>query len=327
MDLPKIIFSNPISRDLKSKIEVSSRDFVELIKNDKLNIVFSACTPHYPQRKENFLYTVKEGFFIIANNRELKYLEQFYEIQKGNFPSFYAYLEAMYYNIENYESYQAFKESTFWSHELVYYDNFLDAKKKGFTNKQEYEYAKVQGIKNKQELDDYRNSGISVYSEYLNFKKGGFKDKNEFGKAITLGFQTAEEYHEFLANRYKSRLNKINEINEDLNSAYESNRFEEFIRLKFLSIEKMADLLYLKLFEKELTKENDLQLEDIFKKIEEKLNEKFVDYEELKNWRVIRNKIAHEHYKINKDKVERSKKFFDGLFDKSMKHFKSFIGN
>lgn len=327
MDLPKIIFSNPISRDLKSIIEVSSRHFVELIKNDKLDIVFSACTPHYPQRKENFLYTVKEGFCIIANTRELKYLEQFYEIQKGNFINFFEYLEAAYFNIENHKSYKAFKESTFWGYELVNYENFFDAKKKGFINKQDYEFAKVQGIKNKQELDDYRNSGISVYSEYLIFKKGGFKDKKEFGKAITLGFQTAEEYHKFLDNRYKSRLNKINEIIKDSNSIYDSNRFEEFIRLKFLSIEKMADLLYLKLFEKELTKENDLQLEDIFKKIEEKLNKTFVDYEELKNWRVIRNKIAHEHYKINKDKVERGKKFFDDLFDKSMKHFKSFVGN
>jgi len=44
---------------------------------------------------------------------------------------------------------------------------------------------------------------------------------------------------------------KLNEIVKDADKAFNSNRFEEFIRLKFLSIEKMADITHIKVFKQE----------------------------------------------------------------------------
>jgi len=53
-------------------------------------------------------------------------------------------------------------------------------------------------------------------------------------------------------------------------------------------------------------------IEDIEKSIEISL----VDINELKYWRRIRNKVIHENFKINKDKAEKGKEFFDELYNK-----------
>ncbi len=113
---------------------------------------------------------------------------------------------------------------------------------------------------------------------------------------------------------------KIIKIVKDADNAFKSNQFEEFIRLKFLSIEKIADITHLKVFKQEKREGEDLKVDNIINEIERELNLELTDHEELKYWRRIRNKIIHEHLKIEKDKAEKGEEFFDELYNNLEKY-------
>ena len=80
--------------------------------------------------------------------------------------------------------------------------------------------------------------------------------------------------------------------------------------LKYLSIEILAKALYIKILHKEISKENDLNLSEIIKAIQRELNINFGILEELNEWRLIRNKIVHEHFKIGEKVAAKAKVFF-----------------
>ena len=61
-------------------------------------------------------------------------------------------------------------------------------------------------------------------------------------------------------------------------------------------------------------------IEDIGNKIEIRL----VDINELKYWRRIRNKVIHENLKIDKDKAEKGKEFFDEFYKKMYNAYTKF---
>ncbi|GAG75990.1 unnamed protein product [marine sediment metagenome] len=72
-----------------------------------------------------------------------------------------------------------------------------------------------------------------------------------------------------------------------------------------------AEILYYKVFDKEITQENDLNLSQIISGIEGKINKKFKFNKELNKWRLKRNDIAYENLKINKEIADQAKIFFD----------------
>ncbi|MBA7644754.1 hypothetical protein ES703_52500 [subsurface metagenome] len=131
------------------------------------------------------------------------------------------------------------------------------------------------------------------------------------------GCQTVEEYHFKIKFPpiFKEMSKKINEILKDAKEAFDSMRYEEFIRLKYLSAEKLVELAYMKVFKKDFKEENNLNFDDIIRSIEEKTNKKVVDFEELRYWRRLRNKIIHEHYKIEKNKAEKCNEFIDEFYN------------
>ena len=261
-------------------------------------------------------------------------------------------------NYEDYHSYRAFYydgEKMCYSEEKMYYNNekfykkYLKAKKLGFQNTEENEYDEAieLGIDNYEDYcsfkksgfysnDVYRNTGIENYKEYLKAKKLGFQDKNEYYEAMEFGFSNPAQYQEFLESGCKSKEEfeffkkipqiikntnkKINKIVKDADNAFKSNQFEEFIRLKFLSVEKIADLTHLKVFKREKREGEDLKVDSIINGIERELNLELTDHEELKYWRRIRNKIIHDNLKIEKDKAEKGKEFFDELY-KNLKKY------
>jgi len=106
-------------------------------------------------------------------------------------------------------------------------------------------------------------------------------------------------------------LDKLKVIGQDAKDHYKNKRYGEFIRLKYLSIEILAKAVYFKLFNKEICKENDLNLSEIIEAIEQKLGVNFVIVEELNEWRIIRNKIVHEHLKIDEKQAVKANVFFD----------------
>ena len=230
-----------------------------------------------------------------------------------------------------------FKKSGFLNTgDLNSYQEFLIYKEGGFENKREYFDAKKLNISTRHEYLEFNESGFQYYNGYLNAKSHGFNNKNEFEEAKKLGFENFNEYERFLKsgckskeefeffknqlpNLIKNNQKIIKQTENDAEKAFNSKNFEEFIRLRFLSIEKLSEALYLSLFRKEFKHEDDKKVDDLINEIGTELNKKLVDHDELKYWRRIRNKVVHQNLKVSIDKAEKGKEFFDEVFDKLFK--------
>jgi len=366
-DTPSFFFRSE-ERDIT--ILLNNKQFIELVKSDNLKTIFKCKkTEDYEDSKTRdfYLFLVKEGFCFYTDCYDLKDYEEFFNVQQSfeesGFTSYLDLVKAKKIGTDDVELFSEFCESDFHNNEYKsstekweiksYIENnsrlfkkFIEAKKRGFNNKLEYNLANILNIDYEQ-FDKFQMSkywrGISVYElkpAYEEFKKAmeeekraqdlGFETLEHYKDAMRLGFKDENIYSEFLQSKCKTReefeffknlphileikIKKIDEIVNDANSAYNSERFEEYIRLKFLSIEIITEALYFKTFRKEVENKEKLKVDDIINKIESQLNENLVDHEELKYWRRIRNNIIHKHAKIEKDNVEKGKEFFEALF-------------
>ncbi|MFX1258917.1 MAG: hypothetical protein ACFFAN_13750 [Promethearchaeota archaeon] len=125
---------------------------------------------------------------------------------------------------------------------------------------------------------------------------------------------------------FEVKKKKSTEIKEEANKSFKIKRFEGILKLKFLAIKKASELAYLKAFEEELNKKEDLLVKDIIKQIEEKISKKLANHKKLKHWRSISNKAIHEQYKVDKYIAEKSKAFFDELFSSLTKVIVNYNG-
>ncbi len=331
-ELPDIIFTaSPSSGNVKrgSVITIDCRQFVELIKKDKVKILFSGYMPR-DKKREYFLFFLKEGFIINTKSSDVKYLEKNFKIKKIDCNDFFEYLEVQYYKVNppyymnsSYSSWdifrgdkageilRKFKESTYFGFDKENFDIYIKGKRHFFDEKREFEHAKQLGIKFKKGYDAFINSGYRKYNDYLEANEGCFEEKSDFYKAKELGIKTLKEYQNFLNKGFKDYLDKIREIDNDAEEAYNENRWGDYVRLKYLSYEKRAEILYYKVFDKEISQENDLNLSQIISTIEEKINKKFGINNDLYKWRLKRNEIIHEHIKVDKNMADKAKNFFD----------------
>ncbi len=229
------------------------------------------------------------------------------------------------------------------------YSEFYTAKKNGFVTKNDAHAAALFGIGTQQELvtflqsgfapyddadsyNNYRNRNqpqfLQLYEAYLAAQKGGFTKKSAFEEARTKGFDTAAEFAKFKASGCKTKdeyvriTQKINEtilktddqlteITKDAEAAYASKRYEEYVRLRYLAIEKRVTLIYVKYHNRLLP--DDVVIEDIIHDFETKIKTTIVTNDDLTNWRRTRNKVIHDNYKISPQMAGKAQKFFDDL--------------
>lgn len=336
-DIPDVIFTtNPSSGNVNrgTVVTVSCRQFIELVKKEKNKIIFSGYAPHHKKR-EYPMFLLKEGFIINATESDTQFLEKFFNIDELNCNDIFEYLEIKFYKIRppyyfgsSDESFSIFKdkkagdilrefrESSYNGVEIDNFKQFVEGKRHFFDEKNEFVHATQLGINNKKEYDDFRQSGYSNYNEYLEAKKGEFIDKIDYYKAKELGLKTFEEYQDFLNKGFKDYLDKIKEIDNDAEKAYNESLREDYIRLKYLSSEKRGEVLYYKIFDKEISQDNDLNLTQIISAIEDRINTKLGFNDELNKWRLKRNDIVHEHLKIDKNTVGDAKGFFENYANK-----------
>ncbi len=125
----------------------------------------------------------------------------------------------------------------------------------------------------------------------------------------------------------KNKLSKINIIVEDADIDFKTNRFGESIQKRFLSIEKLAELVYIKLFPNivEELDNNIVKVHYYIRKIESKLNIRIVDHKKLAHWRGIRNDVVHEYLKIKKQQAMEGRIFFDRLFVNLKKYHSTIV--
>ena len=125
-NIPKIIFTNGIDGMKSSIITLPNNHFIKLINNEKVDVIF--CCYKNSRRNSYFLYTIKEGFFLVTASEIFEPFEEYFEIKSRDFPNFSDFLEAIRYGIDGYEEYSSFKESEFFSPYIRSYEQYLKAK-------------------------------------------------------------------------------------------------------------------------------------------------------------------------------------------------------
>jgi hypothetical protein len=197
MNRPNIVFTNPIPEVIKSRIQLTNEQFVKLVLNDRISLIFSYYTD--PNRTNHDLYVVKEGvFFITSRDRNnYKNLADFYDIKEGGFTSFNQYLEALKYGISNFKEFLAFKDSKFFGSSQSHYKEFLEGRKGDFKSPEDYRDAKRYGNFNSEEYYEFKYSKYHNYEDYIKAKGAGFREKSEFDEAISLGIESYSDYLKF----------------------------------------------------------------------------------------------------------------------------------
>ena len=104
----------------------------------------------------------------------------------------------------------------------------------------------------------------------------------------------------------------IYDINRDAHKAFKQGRYSDYIEFKYRGAEIFYKSLYKEIFNKEI-KEGDY-LSDIIREIEQKLNMNSGILRKLNKWRRVRNRIVHEHLKVNKRKADEAMHFFNKLY-------------
>ncbi len=286
-DFPRVIFTGKPSGSI---IKISPREFIKFIKDKDLNstpvTIFSAFEP-IRKNRDFFLYALQDGFILSASTQEMEPIELFLNINRKGFSDVFEYLEFLYfdgdYNLDikdtNYKSrvdaFRKFKESQFFGDKIFNIIEFIEASTKGFAERNQYIHAKRLGIPNKREYDKFLDSGYKKYIDFQEALKGNFTDRKDFYDAQSLGIDTFEKYTEFLNLGFKEQLNKIEAIENDANSAYSSKRYAEFLRLIYLSAEKIGELVYSRLVGDLPSQENNINLSQIILSIQNKIGKDF----------------------------------------------------
>lgn len=339
-EYPKIITVK--NSDKKMEFELDITDFLELIKISKIDAVFRDCNNIFLVKEGCCFYVTHFGFFGFeelvkaANLGFHKKNDYNYAVELGidNFKDF----SSIYNGAKSYFNYHHSDDEAFRLDVVGHLKEYMKTSILGFPTKKIYKKALEQGFDNYDEYYSFEESGFYYAEEYFKAKKLGFNDRSVYQDALSEGFNNYEDYNLFkesgfhYAEEYfkakkelefskkipqiiKNMNKKLKEIVNDADSAFKTNRFEEFIRLKFLSIERMADIKYLELFKQERLEGEDVKVDEIINQIESKLEKELTDHEELKYWRRIRNKIIHAHLKLDKDRAEKGKEFFDELYN------------
>jgi len=314
MEIPKIIFTEaPFGNNIR-KIELDYEEFIEMINKEKINTFFSSS---FTRHGDKFiLYIIKEGYCIFGKG-DTQILSDYFATKEKGFIEFTDFMEAQKCGVKESHNYYSFKKSDFYKLNKKQYKMFLDAQKKGFENSGRYQTAINEGIPSREEFDKYIKSRIRPYAEYLKAKEGGFETKDLFDKAQSLGIASIKDLREIYIKKYKHFEDKIHEIINDANKAFDSERYGEFIRLEYLAIGKMAELTFMKLkLVFELERDDERKIDIVINQIEAETKKKVVDLDILDNWRNIRNKIAHENWKIDRNKAEQARSFFQPSINK-----------
>ena len=116
-------------------------------------------------------------------------------------------------------------------------------------------------------------------------------------------------------------MTKVYEINRDAENAFNDGRFSDSIMLRYKGVEIFYRSFYQEIFNKQIKNDDQLNLTEIIKKIEKKLKIHSGILKKLNEWRLVRNKIVHEHLKVDRNKAESAKQFFNQLY----KLFETFI--
>lgn len=325
--IPKIIFTKQLRGSYFNhvgRIDLNARQFVNMIKIEEYDILYSDLEPTPPHHKtSNFLYLIKEGMILNALKQEIEYLEDFFKIKGYNCEDFFQYLICEYYEIDNHDKYIEFNESNFGSSKNDY-ELFKEAKKYSFSDKKEYLEAKRYGITDINEYKKWKSTDFGSYNDFVKARKGKFTSRKELLDAQKYNIDTFEEYQDFINKGFKEIERKINEVENDAKRAFDKRNYKEFIRLMYLCIEKVVEILYSRVIGEPTPAENDLKTSNMIEKIQAALGKDFKIIDDFHKWRLTRNDIVHENLDVDTKKAQEAQLFYQETKEKLMNEYYNF---
>ncbi|MBD3215515.1 MAG: hypothetical protein GF311_23090 [Candidatus Lokiarchaeota archaeon] len=322
--IPKIIFTKQLRGSNLARISLSARQFANLLKNEDLKILFSDLQigpPHH--RSTNYLYLIKEGIIFQPSRDEIEYLEDFFNIEKFNCEEMKQYLVCQYYEIDDYMKFEEFIEANFGLRKEDF-DLFQEAKKYSFSNRKEYLEAKKFGIKDINEFKEWKSTDFDNYKDFIKARKGGFDSRREFNDAQKYNIGDINDYQKFIDKGLKELEKKIQEVENDSNRAFDNRNYKEFIRLMYLSIEKIVEIIYLRVIGEPIPNDDDLNTSDMIEQVQTKLGKDFNLLDKFHKWRLMRNDIVHENLDVNPKTAEEAREFYQVTKEKLMNQFYNF---
>jgi len=127
-ELPTLLFTDSLGE--MDFIIMSSKEFIRLIKELEIRIVFSSYNGIV--MNDDFLYLIYDGIIFVPHSGNVEEIEKFFNInENGGFPDFFTYLAAKRIEVNEYSDWQDFKKSPYFGYERSNYCEYLDARKSG----------------------------------------------------------------------------------------------------------------------------------------------------------------------------------------------------
>jgi len=210
------------------------------------------------------------------------------------------------------------------------YKLFLEYKKSKFEHPRAFLTANEIGITSIKVYNDFISSGyaqtdydgilrpdLEIYTQYKAFKKSGFKERSDYLHAQDLGFTKPKLYYEFKKGGYASveeyhwakekmpkiikKLNKNNDsIRKESMDLFKNGFYSNAFTTHFILLEKKIEESYLK--KEKCDYPNNLAHGECFDELSSHCD--LINKNEFHKWRILRNKITHDHLKIEKDVAE-----------------------
>jgi len=264
--------------------------------------------------------------------------KQYLNALEYGIPNFEGYNE--FINSDFLNEYNERKDPRYFAHRLEYHSDktkngvyklFQDYSKSKFKHARAFLVASETGIKSVKEYNDFLSSGYAatdyegilepdtrVYDHYKKFKKSGFKERADFLQAQDLGFTKPKQYYEFKNGGYSSveeyqwakekmpklikTLNKNNDsIRKESEDLLKNGFYSNAFTTHFILLEKKIEESYLKHEKCEYPKNyaHGECIDELSSHCDD------LDINEFHKWRILRNKITHDHQKIEKDEAEK----------------------
>jgi len=338
----KIVTSDDVTINEIPQVGVSREDFIRIVDSLESEIVFS-CEFDYKIKDAYMIFykgsIVYTQFMKVETWDEFKLMHT--KMQEGGFTEYDKFLDALDYGISSNGEYEEFVSSdVYYDQHRNYsekekkkelYNLYLHVNKSGFENFSQFMKAYYLEISDPIEYNrfissewgehdhDYdRRYDKNDYIEFCDARKKGFTSKEEYRKAVKLGFEDAKMYKMFVDSGLKDKkdfdyvihefpltvdkeLNIAAQSKKEADAAFKDSRYQESVSKNFIQVEKLLNVAYVLSHKRKPEKQIDY--DDLLKELDSKYNLGISGLNKFRNCRHLRNKVAHENYKVTEEEA------------------------
>lgn len=265
------------------------------------------------------------------------------KMQEGGFTEYSKLQDAQEYGISSNGEYEDFIRSDAYYDQREFYSKkekkkelynlYLNVKKSGFENFSQYKSAYILGIADPIEydlftssewgkrdyyIDNYSDYDKNSYIEFCDARKKGFTSKDAYQKAVKMGFEDAKVYRMFVESglndkkdfdyviyefpsTFDNEMNIAEQSKKEADVAFKNSRYQESVSKNFIQVEKLLNAAYVLSHKRK--PERKIDYVGLLEELNSKHNLGIAGLKKFRHCRQIRNKVAHENYKVTEEEA------------------------